>query len=78
MEQAAKRITDLIVRSTHYEMLRNDKDALLNMIQQLGSEPGIQSIRVLNRDGRITYSTDAKEVGAPSDGKSEGTTLLYG
>ena len=73
VEQAAKRITDLIVRSTHYEMLRNDKDALLNMIQQLGSEPGIQRIRVVNREGLITYSTDAKEVGAPSDGKSEGT-----
>jgi len=39
VEQAANRITDLIVRSTHYEMLRNDKDALLNMIHEVGSGP---------------------------------------
>ena len=72
VEQAANRITDLIVRSTHYEMLRNDKDALLNMIQEVGTEPGIQRIRVLNKDGLIIYSTDPKEVGAPVDKKAEG------
>ena len=27
VEQAANRITDVIVRSTHYEMLRNDRAA---------------------------------------------------
>ena len=72
VEQAANRITDLIVRSTHYEMLRNDKDALLNMIHEVGSGPGIQRIRILNKDGLIIYSTDSKEVGTPVDKNAEG------
>jgi two-component system NtrC family sensor kinase len=72
VEQAANRITDLIVRSTHYEMMRNDRDALLNMIQEVGSGPGIQRIRILNKDGLIIYSTDPKEVGAPVDKNAEG------
>ena len=72
VEQAANRITDLIVRSTHYEMLRNDRDALLNMIHEVGSGPGIQRIRVLNKDGLIVYSTDPKEVGTPVDKNAEG------
>jgi len=72
VEQAANRITDLIVRSTHYEMLRNDKDALLNMIHEVGSGPGIQRVRILNKDGLITYSTDPKEVGSPVDKTAEG------
>src|ERR1039458_4971442 len=72
VEQSANRITDVIVRSTHYEMLHNDKDALLNIINELGSEPGIQHIRVLNKDGLIIYSTDAKEVGTPVDKSAEG------
>jgi two-component system NtrC family sensor kinase len=72
VEQAANRITDLIVRSTHYEMLRNDKDALLNMIHEVGSGPGIQRIRILNKDGLIIYSTDPKEVGTPVDKNAEG------
>ena len=47
------------MRSTHYEMLRNDRDALRNVIQELGTQPGIQRIRIFNSDGRITLSTDA-------------------
>jgi two-component system NtrC family sensor kinase len=72
VEQAANRITDLIVRSTHYEMLRNDRDALLNMIHEVGTQPGIQRIRILNKDGLIIYSTDSKEVGTPVDKRAEG------
>jgi two-component system NtrC family sensor kinase len=72
VEQSANRITALIVRSTHYEMLRNDKDALLNMIHEVGSEPGIQRIRILNNDGLIIYSTDARELGTPVDKTAEG------
>ena len=72
VEQTANRITDLIVRSTHYEMLHNDRDALLNMIAEVGTEPGIQRIRILNKDGLIIYSTDQKEVGTPVDKSAEG------
>lgn len=72
VEQAANRITDLIVRSTHYEMLRNDKDALLNMIHEVGSGPGIERIRILNKDGLIIFSTESKEVGTPVDKNAEG------
>jgi two-component system NtrC family sensor kinase len=72
VEQAANRITDLIVRSTHYEMLHNDRDALLNMIQEVGTQPGIQRIRILNKDGLIIYSTDTKEIGTPVDKRAEG------
>jgi two-component system NtrC family sensor kinase len=72
VEQAANRITDLIFRSTHHEMLRNDRDAVLNMIQEVGTQPGIQRIRILNKDGLIIYSTDAKEVGTPVDQSKEG------
>jgi two-component system NtrC family sensor kinase len=72
VEQSANRITDLIVRSTHYEMLHNDRDALLNMIQEVGAGQGIQRIRILNKDGLIIYSTETREMGAPVDKGAEG------
>ena len=72
VEQAAHRITDVIVRSTHYEMLHNDREALLNIVDELGAEPGIQRIRILNKDGLIIYSTDPKERGATVDKTEEG------
>lgn len=63
--QSAYRITDLIQRSTRYEMLHNvhDHGGLINIIQELGSQPGIRRIRILDPDGRITLSTDPAEVG---------------
>jgi two-component system NtrC family sensor kinase len=70
VEQAANRITDLIVRSTHYEMLHNDQDALLNMIHELGT--GIQRVRILNKDGLIVYSTDSRELRTQVDKGAEG------
>jgi len=60
--QSADRVTEVILRSTRYEMLHNDRDALANIIQELGDEPGIRRIRILNSDGRVTLSSDAREV----------------
>jgi two-component system NtrC family sensor kinase len=69
--QSAARITDVIQRSTRYEMLRNDRQALYNVIQELGSEPGIRRIRIFNKEGRISFSTDAAEVGRVVDKSAE-------
>jgi two-component system NtrC family sensor kinase len=71
IEQAADRVTDIILRSTRYEMLHNDRDALVNIIQELGSEPGIQRVRIFNKDGRITLSTEAREVNTVVDKTAE-------
>jgi len=59
---SADRVSDVILLSTRYEMLRDDQEALHNIIQELGSQPGIQRIRIFNKEGRITVSTDAREV----------------
>jgi two-component system NtrC family sensor kinase len=69
--QAAERITDVIRRSTHYEMLHNDREALYNVIQEIGSEPGIRRIRIFNKEGRIQFSTDPAEVGRVVDKHAE-------
>ena len=69
--QAAERITDLILRSTRYEMLHNDRDALYNVIQELGSEPGIRRIRIFNKEGRITISTEPAEINTVVDKRAE-------
>lgn len=62
VRQSADRLANIMLRSTRYGMLHNDREALLNIIQELGSEPGIQRIRVFNQDGRVTLSTDPREV----------------
>jgi two-component system NtrC family sensor kinase len=61
VEQAANRVADVIVRSTHYQMLKNDTDGLRNIVEELGTQPGIQRIRILNYQGRVIYSTDPSD-----------------
>jgi two-component system, NtrC family, sensor kinase len=69
--QSAERITDLILRSTHYGMMHNDRDALYNVIQDLGRGSGIRRIRIFNKEGRITLSTEAGETGTVVDQTAE-------
>src|ERR1051325_6046156 len=64
---SADRLANIMLRSTRYGMLNNDQKALANIIQELGSAPGIQRVRILNQDGRVAYSTDPREVNTIAD-----------
>jgi two-component system NtrC family sensor kinase len=59
--QHAAGIDEVIQRSTRYHMLRNDREALQQIIADIGSEPGIRRIRIYNRQGRISFSDSNKE-----------------
>lgn len=71
IEQSAERVTDIILRSTRYQMLHNDREALHSMVRDVGKEPGIQRIRIFNKDGRITLTTEAAELGTAVDKNAE-------
>jgi two-component system, NtrC family, sensor kinase len=59
---SADRVSDVIRRSTTYYMLRNDREGLYRTIQTMAGEPGMAQVRVFDQDGRVRYSTDAREV----------------
>ena len=63
LRQNADSITDLILSSTRYHMLRNDRDAIEKTVADIGHERGIGGIRIANRDGVIRYSNVASELG---------------
>ncbi len=63
-ELSAERVSDLVKRSTSQFMLHNDRDGLHQMMATVASEPGVTRIRIFNREGQISYSTDAREIGA--------------
>jgi two-component system NtrC family sensor kinase len=68
---SADRVTDLIQRSTRYQMLHNDRTALYQMINAMGTEPGMRRVRIFNEEGRISFSTDASEVDTVVDKRAE-------
>lgn len=68
---SAQNVGDIVKRSTRLAMLKNRRDELYHMINQIGNEPGIRKIRILNKEGKITFSTDEREVNTYVDKKAE-------
>jgi len=68
---SAERISDIIQRSTTYYMLRNDREGLYHAIQTMADQPGMTKVRILDQEGRVSYSTDPAEVGRVLDKKAE-------
>ena len=68
---SAERLSDIIQRSTRYQMLHNDREALYQAIRDMGSEAGIRRIRIFNKEGRIMFSTDPAEAHAMVDKHAE-------
>ncbi len=59
---AAERVSDTIKRTTSYHMLRNDREAMYEIIRTMGAEPGIVRVRIFDGEGQISYSSDATEI----------------
>ena len=74
----ADRISDVIKRSTEYHMLHNNRVALYEQIRTTGAEPGILRIRIFNQEGRISFSTDEREVDKYVDKSAEACYRCHG
>lgn len=68
---SAERISDVIRRNATYYMLRNDREGLYHTIRTMADEPGVIKVRIFDQEGRISYSTDAKEDGKIVDKAAE-------
>jgi two-component system, NtrC family, sensor kinase len=68
---SGNRISDAIKSSTHYSMLLNRKEDVYGIIEALGKQPGINGIRIFNKRGVITYSTEPSEHGQTVDLKAD-------
>lgn len=69
--ESANRVSDFIKSSTHYSMLLNRKEDVYEIITTIGRQPGINSIRMYNKRGQITFSTEKSEQGSVVDLKAE-------
>jgi two-component system NtrC family sensor kinase len=68
---AAERMSDVMKRSTAYHMMRNDRDAIAQVIRTTGEEPGIHHVRIFNPTGEISFSTHNEEQGSQVDKSAE-------
>ena len=81
LEDSVKRsvypASDFIRRSLHTSMLGNERDRLHGIITLLGNEPGVEVIRLYNKQGRIAFSSVEAEIGATVDLRAEACTVCH-
>ncbi len=76
--ETAARTSDVIKRSTHYSMLLNRREDIYQIIKTIGNEPGIETIRIYNKQGVISFSTDSAQVGSVVDMNAEACNVCHG
>lgn len=74
---SATRISDVILRSTHNSMLLNRREDLRASIKMIGTEPGMEGVRILNKKGQIVFSANVDEQGRVVDLKAEACVICH-
>ncbi len=70
-------LSDTLRRSTRYSMLKNRKEDVYEIVRTVGAQPGIEQIRIFNKEGRIMYSTNLNERGEAVDKQAEACTRCH-
>ncbi|MEW5912190.1 MAG: PAS domain S-box protein [Thermodesulfobacteriota bacterium] len=71
MLQTGTWFSDTVKRATRYGMLKDQRESVHHIIEAIGRQSGVQAIRVLNKKGRIMFSSRAGEIGRLVDMESE-------
>lgn len=70
----ADRISKTIRDSTRYSMLQNHRDEVYHIINTISTKQGMKTIRIYNKEGRVRYSTNPRELNMFVDKQAEACT----
>lgn len=56
-------VAELIVRSTRFAMLQDERELVEKIIEDVGRQPGIERVRVIDKDGTIIHTKHRRETG---------------
>jgi two-component system, NtrC family, sensor kinase len=73
----ADKLSETIIRTTHYQMLENDRERVYQMIHEVGTQAGIERIRLITKEGFTIFSTDGEEIGAFLDKKAAACNMCH-
>jgi len=69
--RGAAQFSDTIKASTYHFMLSDERMVAYRTMEMIGRLEGIEQVRMLNKEGRVTFSTDRSEVGRLVDKRAE-------
>lgn len=75
---SANRVSDIIVRSTRYSMLLNRKEDVHSIIHSVGGEPGMEGLRIYNKEGEVIFATNPADIHTSVDLAAEACVSCHG
>jgi two-component system, NtrC family, sensor kinase len=70
-------LASTIIRMTRHQMLVDNRTVVYQMINEVANRPGIERIRMINRNGVIVHSTAGDEIGQLLDQKAAHCSLCH-
>jgi two-component system NtrC family sensor kinase len=68
---SSESVAETIRLSINHDMLGNRRDGVREVFESVARHAGIASVRLVNKEGRVTYSSHADEIGRVLDKRSE-------
>lgn len=73
----ADSLSEMLLRTTYYQMLEGDRERLQQMIDEVGRMERIERIRVFGREGVVNFSTNHAEIGTALSDKDESCIFCH-
>ncbi len=61
-----------VLKSARYVMLRDDRETLRNILQNIAAQTGVEHTRIFNKEGRVMFSGKPEELNQTVDTRAEG------
>ena len=71
------RLTNTIKLGTHYAMMLNSRDDINQIINNIGRQAAIETIRIYNKGGQIKFSNRTAEVETTTNIKDEACYICH-
>jgi len=69
--RGAALFSDTITSSIYHFMLENRRDEAYRIMNTVGQQRGVETVRIFNKEGTITFSTQGREIGTVVDKRAE-------
>jgi two-component system NtrC family sensor kinase len=77
LERAAHQLSETIKNSTYHDMLLNQRESVHEIIRTIGSEEGIEKVRIFNKGGEVILSTDSLDLNQMVDKRAEACYVCH-
>jgi two-component system NtrC family sensor kinase len=77
VERHANQLSETVKNSTRYDMLLNQRERIQEIINTIGQDKAISSVRIMNKEGIIIYSSNPKDIGEMLDKNAESCYVCH-